>query len=37
MLDPSLDVGDAPAGVALVPGVVEPFRGDPELHDEVPG
>jgi hypothetical protein len=37
MLDAALNIGDASAGVALVPGAVEHFRGDPELHDEVAG
>src|SRR5262245_61835318 len=35
MLDPSLDIGDAPAGVALVPGAIELFGGGPKLHDEI--
>jgi hypothetical protein len=37
MLDLALDVDDAPAGVALVPGAVELFGGGPKLHDEVAG
>src|SRR2546430_2483231 len=37
MLDPALDVGNAPAGVALVPGAIEFFGGGPELHDQVAG
>ena len=37
MLDPALDVGDPPAGVALVPGAVELLGRGPELHDEVAG
>ena len=37
MLDPALNVPDAPAGVALVPGAVELLGGGPELHDEVAG
>src|SRR5262245_8250307 len=37
MLHPALDVGDAPAGVALVPGAVEPLRGGAKLHDEIAG
>jgi hypothetical protein len=36
MFDLALDVGDAPAGVALVPGPVEFFGGGPELDNEVP-
>src|SRR5258708_213374 len=31
------NVGDAPAGVAFVPGPVEFLSGGPELHNEVPG
>jgi hypothetical protein len=30
-------IGDAPPGVALVPGAVQLFRRDPELHDEIAG
>ena len=37
MLDPALDVGDPPAGVALVPGAIEVLGGRPQLHDEVAG
>src|SRR6266699_643920 len=37
MPDLALDVGDAPAGIALVPGPVELLGGGPELHDEVAG
>src|SRR5262245_4397016 len=37
MLDAALNIGDASAGVALVPGAVERFRGGPKLHDEVAG
>jgi hypothetical protein len=37
MLDLALDIGDAPAGVALVPGAIELLGGGPELHDEVAG
>src|SRR5262249_10805876 len=37
MLDLALDVGDASAGVALVPGAVERFRRGAKLHDEVAG
>ena len=36
-LTPALDVGDAPPGVALVPGAVEVLGRGPELHDEVAG
>ena len=37
MLDPPLDVCDAVAGIAFVPGAVELLGGGPELHDEVAG
>jgi hypothetical protein len=37
MLDLALDVGNAPAGIALVPGAVELLGGGPKLHDEVAG
>jgi hypothetical protein len=37
MLEVALDVCDAPAGVALVPGAVELLGGGPELDDEVAG
>ena len=37
MLDPALDVGDAPAGIALVPGAVELLGRAAELHNEVAG
>src|SRR5262245_7192203 len=37
MLDLALDIGDAPAGIALVPGAIEFLCGGPELHDEVTG
>ena len=37
MLDAALNIGDASAGVALVPSSVERFRGGPKLHDEVAG
>src|SRR5690348_13622941 len=37
MVDATLNIGDASAGVALVPGAVERFRGGPNLHDEVAG
>jgi hypothetical protein len=37
MLNPALDIGDAPAGIALVPGAVELLGGGPELDNEVAG
>src|SRR5262249_6424837 len=37
MPDPTLDVADLPAGVALVPGAVELLGCPSELHDEVAG
>jgi hypothetical protein len=37
VLDPSLDVRDAPAGIALVPGTVEVLCHRAELHDEIAG
>ena len=37
MLDAALDVGNAPAGIALVPGAIELLGCGPELHDEVAG
>ena len=37
MLDVALDVRNAPAGIAFVPGAVELFGRGPELHDEVAG
>ena len=37
MLDAALNIGDASAGVPLVPRAVERFRGGPKLHDEVAG
>ena len=37
MLDPALDVANPPAGVALVPGSIEPLRGRPKLNNEVAG
>ena len=37
MLDPVLDIGNAPTSVALVPSAVELFGCGPELHDEVAG
>jgi hypothetical protein len=37
MLDLPLDVGDAPAGIALVPGPVELLGCGPELNDQVAG
>ena len=35
VLNPALDVGDDPPGVALVPSPVERLGGDAELDDEV--
>src|SRR5262249_14713775 len=35
MLDLALDVGDVPAGVALVPSPVELLGGGPKLYDEI--
>src|SRR4029453_4831609 len=35
MLDPALDLADAAAGIALVPGAIELFRRCPELHDQI--
>ena len=35
MPDPVLDVGDPPAGVALVPGAVELLGRGAELYDQV--
>src|SRR5262245_59677074 len=37
MLDPPLDLSNAPAGVALIPTAVELFGGGPELDNEIPG
>jgi hypothetical protein len=37
VLDLALDVGDAPPGIALVPGAIELFRRSPELYDQVAG
>src|SRR5436190_5175284 len=37
MLDAALDVGDAPAGVALVPEPVELLGGGAKLYDQVAG
>jgi hypothetical protein len=37
MLNPALDIGDAPAGIALVPGAVEFLGGGPELDNQVTG
>src|SRR5262245_23834217 len=37
MLDAALNIGDASAGVALVPGAVERFGGGPKLHNQVAG
>jgi hypothetical protein len=35
MAHPLLNGGDRLSGAALVPGPVEVFRGDAELHDEI--
>ena len=35
MPDLALDISDAPAGIALVPGPVEVLGGGPELYNEV--
>ena len=37
MLDVALDVGDAAAGVALVPATVELLSCGPKLHDQIAG
>jgi hypothetical protein len=37
MFDAALNIGDASAGVALVPEAVEVLRSGPELNDEVAG
>jgi hypothetical protein len=37
MLDPTLDIGDAPAGIALVPGAVELLSGRAKLYEQVAG
>ena len=37
MLDLALDVCDAPAGVALVPGAIELLGGGAELYEQVAG
>ena len=37
MLHAALDIGDAPAGVALIPRAIELLGRSPELHDEVAG
>jgi hypothetical protein len=37
MLDLALDVGDAPAGIALVSGSVEFLGGSPKLYNQVAG
>jgi hypothetical protein len=37
MLDLTLDAGDAPASIALVPRAVELLGDGPKLHDEVAG
>src|SRR5262249_35222608 len=34
---PALDIGDAAAGIALVPGAVELLGCRPELYDEIAG
>ena len=35
MLNPALDVGDDPSGIALIPAPVERLGGDAELDDEI--
>jgi hypothetical protein len=35
MLHAALDIGDTPAGIALVPGTIELLGGGPKLHDQV--
>jgi len=37
MLDVALNIGNAPAGIALVPGAVEVLGGGPKLHNEIGG
>ena len=37
VLDSALDVGDPPAGIALVPGSVELLGRRSKLHDEISG
>jgi hypothetical protein len=37
MLDPTLDIGDVPAGIALVPGAVELLSGRAKLYEQVAG
>src|SRR6516162_4344921 len=37
MLHAALDIGDTPAGVALVPGAIELLGRGSKLHDEVTG
>jgi hypothetical protein len=37
MLHVSLDVGDVPPSIALVPGAVEPLSCGAELYDEIAG
>ena len=37
MPDLALDISDAPAGIALVPGPVEFLGGRPELDNEIVG
>jgi hypothetical protein len=37
MLDAALDVSNAAAGIALVPGAIELLGDSPELHDQIAG
>jgi hypothetical protein len=37
MLDPTLDVPHAPAGIALIPGTIEVLGCGSELHNQVAG
>jgi hypothetical protein len=37
MLDVALDIGNAPTGIALVPGAVELLGGSPKLNNEIAG
>jgi hypothetical protein len=37
MLDATLDIGNAPAGIALVPGTIELLGRLAELHNEITG
>jgi hypothetical protein len=37
MLDAALDIGNAPAGIALVPGAIELLGCLAELHNKVAG